>query len=111
MTLPDGFSMSVRGTRAMGAFPNEGEAVTTTHDFSFHLSLTLATFFGNRKRLALFGFINSFMMKRLDVAHVGAERLRNLHRAILLLEILDYGDESPSNNSRRIQRVQERCGR
>jgi hypothetical protein len=30
--------------------PNEGEAKTVTQDFSFHLSLTLATFFGNQSR-------------------------------------------------------------
>ena len=52
MTLPVGFSMSERGTFAMGAFPKDGEAVTVTQDFSFHLSLTFAAFFGkNRARL------------------------------------------------------------
>jgi hypothetical protein len=39
----------------MGAFPKEGEAVTVTQDFSFHLSLTFATFFGIQGRPFLSG--------------------------------------------------------
>jgi hypothetical protein len=36
------------GTFAMGALPKEGDASTVTQDFNFHLSLTLAAFFGKR---------------------------------------------------------------